>query len=83
MDQGFIKTDILAIGERGTRVWARVAMRGDPGNRATVCFAVQAALHLCADVGVGRGGVLTPALALGAGYAARLRDHGVTCEVVK
>jgi short subunit dehydrogenase-like uncharacterized protein len=67
---------------------ARLAMhhRGDPGNRATVRFACESALCLALDGaslpgGPSRGGVLTPATALGEALARRLAAAGVEIAV--
>ena len=63
----------------------RIAGRGDPGNRATTIFVCEAALALALDAprlpgGAQWGGVLTPATALGAVLAERLRAAGMTVE---
>jgi short subunit dehydrogenase-like uncharacterized protein len=60
--------------------------RGDPSNQATVRFVCESALCLAlqeADLpgGPGRGGVLTPATALGDVLAERLRQSGMPIEI--
>jgi short subunit dehydrogenase-like uncharacterized protein len=85
MDRGSFRCDLVATGERGTRLHGRIADRGDPGNRATTKFLCEAGLLLAGAGGCGdgqgsghEGGVLTPASALGAPYAQRLRAAGMT-----
>jgi len=86
MERGWFTCDLLGIAEDGRRVRGRIHHRGDPGNRATVRFACEAALALALDGdrlpgGARRGGVLTPATALGDVLVERLRRAGVTIEV--
>ncbi len=84
MDRGYFETEIVAVGERGGCARAVVSGAGDPGNRATIRFAAIAALHLLREERT-PGGVLTPASALGAAYAAELRALGgfeVSCELI-
>ena len=83
MDDGAFCCDLIGTGERGTLLHGRIAGRGDPGNRATTVFVCESALALAQDGerlpgGPRLGGVLTPATALGAVLAARLRDAGMT-----
>jgi short subunit dehydrogenase-like uncharacterized protein len=59
--------------------------QGDPGNKATVTFLCETGLGLALDQqrlpgGPERGGLLTPATALGPILAERLRAAGVTLE---
>jgi short subunit dehydrogenase-like uncharacterized protein len=77
MDRGSFRCELVATGERGTRLHGCIADRGDPGNRATTKFLCEAGLQLAGAGGQG-GGVLTPASALGAAYAQRLRVAGMT-----
>lgn len=80
MDGGWFRCELVARGDRGSRLRGRIADRGDPGNRATTTFVCEAALLLAEGRGARRGGVLTPAAALGEAYARRLRDAGMTVE---
>jgi len=81
MDGGSFRCELVATGERGTRLRGCIADRGDPGNRATTKFVCEAALLLANGGDQGRsGGVLTPAAALGAAYGQRLRAAGMTVE---
>jgi short subunit dehydrogenase-like uncharacterized protein len=78
MEQGWFRCQLVARAADGTRLAGSLAFQGDPGNRATVTFACQSALCLAMDTailpgGKSRGGVLTPATALGEPLAARLR----------
>jgi short subunit dehydrogenase-like uncharacterized protein len=81
MDGGFTRCDLIGENARGEQVKARIEMKGDPGNRATTLFVCEAALSLAAAPRRGadkpRGGVLTPASALGLPYAQRLAAAGV------
>jgi short subunit dehydrogenase-like uncharacterized protein len=85
MDRGSFRCELVGEAADGTRVRGRVAGQGDPGNRATTVFVCEAALALAGDVrrlpgGARRGGVLTPATALGLPYACRLATAGITLE---
>jgi short subunit dehydrogenase-like uncharacterized protein len=85
MDAGSFRCELLGSGERGTVLRGRIAGRGDPGNRATTVFVCESALALAQDAGrlpggPRHGGVLTPASALGAVLAERLRAAGMTVE---
>lgn len=85
MDAGSFRCEMIATGERGTRLRGVIAGRGDPGNRATTVFVCESALALARDAkrlpgGARFGGVLTPATAFGAVLAARLRAAGMTIE---
>ncbi len=84
MDRGFTRCELIGENTRGEQVKARIEVRGDPGNRATTVFACEAALALAAAPRRGarqpRGGVLTPASALGLPYAQRLAATGVRIE---
>ena len=87
MDGGWFRVRLLGVGDDGQRVVATVSDRGDPGNRATVKMLCEAALLLARTPredlpgGVARGGVLTPATALGGPYLARLRAAGMVWTV--
>jgi short subunit dehydrogenase-like uncharacterized protein len=85
MDSGWFTCDLVAEGEDGRKPRAVLADRGDPGNRVTVKCVSEAALGLAceADVlpgGPARGGLLTPATALGDVLVRRLRDAGMTLQ---
>ncbi len=85
MDGGSFRCELVGVGERGTVQRGRIAGRGDPGNRATTIFVCESALALALDArrlpgGAHWGGVLTPATALGAVLAERLRAAGMTIE---
>jgi short subunit dehydrogenase-like uncharacterized protein len=81
MNSGSFRCELVATGDRGTRLRGVVADSGDPGNRATTKFVCEAGLLLASlQAGNGTGGVLTPAVALGAAYAQRLRAAGMTVE---
>jgi short subunit dehydrogenase-like uncharacterized protein len=85
MDNGSFRCELIGESENGTQIRGRVAGRGDPGNRATTLFVCEAAMALAGDVrklpgGAKRGGVLTPATALGLLYAKRLAAAGMTVE---
>jgi short subunit dehydrogenase-like uncharacterized protein len=87
MDGGFFRTRLLAEAADGRKALATFSDTGDPGNRATVKMLCEAALTLAVTPrdalpgGAARGGVLTPATALGAPYADRLRKAGMTLSV--
>ena len=86
MNGGWFTCDHLATTTDGRTLRARIANQGDPGNRSTVTFLCEAALALALDGdalpgGPTRGGVLTPATALGDVLAGRLRRAGVTIDV--
>jgi short subunit dehydrogenase-like uncharacterized protein len=74
---------IVARTADGSRYIARVAASGDPGYSASSVMFGQAALCLALDRGQlpARGGVLTPAVAMGTRLVERLRDAGLTFEV--
>jgi short subunit dehydrogenase-like uncharacterized protein len=85
MDHGSLRCELIGESENGTQVRGCIAGRGDPGNRATTLFVCEAAMALAGDVrklpgGASRGGVLTPATALGLPYARRLAAAGITIQ---
>ncbi len=85
MNNGSFACELIGQSASGTQVRGRIAGRGDPGNRATTLFVCEAAMALAGDVrklpgGASRGGVLTPATALGLPYAQRLAQAGITVE---
>ena len=67
----------------GRQLRARIADRGDPGNRATTKMVCEAALGLAlnADALPAGGGVLTPASGLGQVLLDRLRAAGMTLSL--
>jgi short subunit dehydrogenase-like uncharacterized protein len=82
MDHGWFRCELVATDDHGRKVRGVVAFKGDPGNRATVCFLCESALCLAIDEktlpGRGRGGILTPATAFGDTLVSRLRAAGAT-----
>jgi short subunit dehydrogenase-like uncharacterized protein len=86
MNRGWFTCDLLAIAADGRVVHGHIGHRGDPGNRATVRFLCESALALALDGeslpgGPSRGGVLTPATALGDVLARRLANPDVEIEM--
>jgi short subunit dehydrogenase-like uncharacterized protein len=86
MDRGWFTCELLGLAANGSRVEGLIAYDGDPGNRATVRFVAESALALALDAdrlpgGPARGGILTPATALGDVLAERLRRAGVRIEI--
>jgi short subunit dehydrogenase-like uncharacterized protein len=82
---GWFRCEFIGRTSDGQKIRALVADRGDPGNAATVKFACEAALALAGDPatlpgGAERGGVLTPATALGDVFIERLRGAGMTLQ---
>lgn len=65
------------------RYLSRIEARGDPGYAATSVMLGESALCLALDRDrlPARAGVLTPATAMGAALAARLRSAGQTLDV--
>ncbi len=81
MDGGVCRTRLIGEGEDGSKVLVTLKAPGDPGNRVTVPLLCEAALMLATDRaalpgGDERGGLLTPATALGLGLLERLRSAG-------
>ncbi len=88
MDRGFFRVRLLAEGERGDRLMATLEFDGDPGNRFTATALCESALMLATardqlPGGPGRGGVLTPATALGLPLLDRLRARGLRVELTE
>ena len=82
LDRGWFRVRYLAEAASGRRVLATWSARGDPGNRITVKVLCEAALTLATERerlpgGAARGGVLTPATALGLPLLARLEQCGM------
>jgi len=81
MARGWFRTTLIGHTADGRSARARIGYRGDPGNRATLRILCEAGLALAFDGtklpgGAKRGGVLTPATALGDALVPRLRDAG-------
>jgi short subunit dehydrogenase-like uncharacterized protein len=86
MDNGFFKCELVGTSTDGRKVRGVISDQGDPGNRATVKFLCESALALALEFdalpgGPQRGGILTPATALGDVLAERLRKAGMKVEV--
>lgn len=86
MNEGWFRCELLSTASDGQTVRGQISDKGDPGNRATVKFLCESALCLAVDTdelpgGATRGGVLTPATALGDVLVRRLREAGMTLEV--
>ncbi|HET9986083.1 MAG TPA: saccharopine dehydrogenase NADP-binding domain-containing protein [Longimicrobiales bacterium] len=86
LERGWFTCELWGTAPDGRRARAFIRQQGDPSNRATVLFLCESALALAVDGealpgGRARGGVLTPATALGDVLAERLRRAGVEIEV--
>ena len=83
MDGGSFRADMVGRSADGHQLRARVADRGDPGNRATTKMVCEAALGLALDADSlpPGGGVLTPASGLGQVLLDRLRAAGMTLRL--
>jgi short subunit dehydrogenase-like uncharacterized protein len=79
---GFFRIEVHARTSTGARYLTTVAASGDPGYAATAVMLGESALCLALDRDrlPGRAGVLTPATAMGATLAGRLRAAGQTYE---
>jgi short subunit dehydrogenase-like uncharacterized protein len=75
---GYFRIQVHARTSAGVRYLAAVEAQGDPGYAATSVMLGEAALCLALDRDQlpGRAGVLTPATAMGAALAGRLRSAG-------
>ena len=80
---GYFRIQIDGRTSAGARYLAKVEARGDPGYAATSVMLAESALCLALDGDrlPGRAGVLTPATAMGAALADRLRAAGQTLSV--
>jgi short subunit dehydrogenase-like uncharacterized protein len=83
MDNGFYECRFVGTADDGSKAWAVIAGKGDPGNRATVMFVCESAIALATQRdrlpgGTDRAGLLTPATAFGDVLVERLRSAGVT-----
>ncbi|WP_199315660.1 MULTISPECIES: hypothetical protein [Oscillatoriales] len=86
MNEGWFSCELVGTAIDGRTVRGLIQDRGDPGNRATVKFLCESALSLALQSdelpgGKNRGGILTPATALGDVLAQRLRQAGMSIEV--
>jgi short subunit dehydrogenase-like uncharacterized protein len=86
MNEGWFRCELLGLTTDGRKLRGVIKDQGDPGNRATVKFLCESALCLAINEtalpgGEQRGGVLTPATALGDVLAERLRQAGMTIEL--
>jgi short subunit dehydrogenase-like uncharacterized protein len=86
MARGWFRTTLIGRTADGRSARARIAFRGDPGNRATLRILCESGLALAFDGpqlpgAPDRGGVLTPATALGEALASRLRAAGFEIAV--
>ncbi len=87
MDSGSFRCELLGKSASGKEVRAVVSDKGDPGNRATTKMVCESALALALNLdelpgGAGRGGVITPAFALGDALVQRLRTAGMKIDIV-
>ena len=86
MANGWFVTELIARAADGRRARAEIGFRGDPGNRATLRLLCESGLCLAFEGdalpgGAARGGVLTPATALGEALLPRLRAAGFRIDV--
>lgn len=86
MVRGWFRTELIGSTADGRSARVRIAYRGDPGNRATLRILCESGLALAFDGaklpgGAQRGGVLTPATALGEALVPRLRAAGFEIAV--
>lgn len=86
MERGFFRGRFVGEAAGGRKVMATVSADGDPGNRVTVAILSEAAMLLTGDRadlpgGEARGGVLTPATALGLPLLERLRAAGFSATI--
>jgi short subunit dehydrogenase-like uncharacterized protein len=86
MAAGWFTTELIGSTADGRTARAKMSFRGDPGNRATLRMLCESGLALAFDSALlpgahERGGVLTPATALGAALVPRLRAAGFEIEV--
>jgi short subunit dehydrogenase-like uncharacterized protein len=82
-EAGYFRIAIHAGTSSGARYVARVAAQGDPGYAATSMMLGEAAMSLARDDLPARGGVLTPATAMGVQLVSRLRAAGMKLDVAR
>jgi len=82
---GFFRIQIHTRTSAGVRYLGTIEAQGDPGYAATSVMLGETALCLALDCDQlpGRAGVLTPATAMGAALAARLRSAGHTLATTR
>jgi short subunit dehydrogenase-like uncharacterized protein len=80
---GYFRIDIHARTSDGSRYVSHVGARGDPGYAATSVMLGEAAMCLARDELPDRGGVLTPATAMGMRLVERLRAAAMTFHVTR
>lgn len=86
MNAGWFRAQFVGFTEDGRTVNGLVSGQGDPGNRSTVRMVCESALALALNEDnlpgfPARGGILTPATALGDVLVRRLRNAGITIRV--
>ncbi|GAB3700110.1 saccharopine dehydrogenase family protein [Mariniluteicoccus flavus] len=77
---GLFEVEVVSTTTSGARVTSTVAADVDPGYDGTAIMLGEAARTLLALPDAHRGGIWTPATALGHAYADRLRAHGFRFE---
>lgn len=84
LEDGHFRIRQVAESEEGVRLSVRITARGSPGIGASAKMLGAAALGLLLDTArlPERSGVLTPVTALGLTLLERLRDAGITFEVL-
>jgi short subunit dehydrogenase-like uncharacterized protein len=87
MDGGSYRCELVGKSASGKTVRAVVSDAGDPGNRATTKMVCESALALALNLGElpgggQRGGVITPAFALGDTLVQRLRAAGMKIDLL-
>jgi short subunit dehydrogenase-like uncharacterized protein len=82
-ETGWFRMDLRATTTTGARYRGVVAGKGDPGYAATAVMIGESALCLALDDVPAAGGVLTPATAMGAQLAERLRRAGMELSVTR
>ncbi len=78
---GHFRVEVHTRTSTGARYVSTVAAKGDPGYAATAVMFGESGLCLAQDPVPARGGVLTPAVAMGDLLVARLRDRGFEMSV--
>lgn len=80
---GWFTMQTFAHTTSGAKYLCTFSGKGDPGYQATAVMLGQAGLCLAFDDLPEAGGISTPAAAMGAPLAARLREAGITIEVTR
>ncbi len=78
---GYFRMEVHTRTSTGALYVSRVSAKGDPGYAATSLMLGEAAICLARDELPERGGVLTPAVAMGSALVDRLRTAGMTLTV--